>query len=557
MKKNSLGGIGSFLFMLFMAMPVAAQTERPAGWTDATHGNRADANYEIVLPDDRINELHIIFRPEQWAAEMADMTEIYGERGGNESAGLPGGLPTGGIFAIDIESLDFAAIAEQIGVEVELLAAAAEYWPNIPAVMERLGSVDVMQLAQAVLVGNAGAGQSGDPADGIEFSLSFGRNPIWVAAEVRFEGQTWWEVGFRFKGNSSLNSGWAEAIRALPFKLDFDEFEDDFPALDNQRFFGFKQLTFSNHWSDPSWQRDKAAADIFRAAGIVAAETAYYAVYVDEGGGAGLEYWGLYTAIELPDDTLIETQFSDDNGNMYKPSGRGATFAAGSFDEQSFDKETNRDGGYEDILALFDALHAETRLSDPAAWRAGLEEVFAVDVFLRWLATNQLIQNWDSYGVIAHNYYLYNDSETGQLTWIPWDHNLALRERMGDGGPGRPPGQPPAGRASAGAIDIEYYGVARDIGLADVDERWPLIRFLLDDELYGARYRELVAEVAAGVFNAERMTPIYEANYELLANFLREKAAEEEELAVLRAATDELLAHVRGREAAVAAFLGE
>ncbi len=65
--------------------------------------------------------------------------------------------------------------------------------------------------------------------------------------------------------------------------------------------------------------REKITSDILRAAGVPAAKTAYYSVYLDR--GAGPQFLGLYTAVELPDDTLIESQFASDEGNMYKPSG--------------------------------------------------------------------------------------------------------------------------------------------------------------------------------------------------------------------------------------------
>ncbi len=69
--------------------------------------------------------------------------------------------------------------------------------------------------------------------------------------------------------------------------------------------------------------------------------------------GEGPTYFGLYTMVEIIDDTVIETQFEDDSGNVYKPSGNGASFAAGSFSEASFDKETNQDeADYSDILSI-------------------------------------------------------------------------------------------------------------------------------------------------------------------------------------------------------------
>ncbi|MDE2651690.1 MAG: hypothetical protein OXI62_13320 [Chloroflexota bacterium] len=83
MSLNSfIAALLAWLLTIAAVLPSSAQTsERPAGWTDESHGNRAPANYAVVLPDDRINELYITFTPESWADQEADMTKIYGERG--------------------------------------------------------------------------------------------------------------------------------------------------------------------------------------------------------------------------------------------------------------------------------------------------------------------------------------------------------------------------------------------------------------------------------------------------------------------------------------------
>ena len=106
------------------------------------------------------------------------------------------------------------------------------------------------------------------------------------------------------------------------------------------------------------------------------------------------------------------------------PSGRGANWVL--FDEAGFAKKTNENAAdFSDVEAALAALHAPQ--DDPAAWRSALEDTFDVDVFLRWLAVNTLMVNWDSYGSIAHNYYLYGDpSEGGQLHFISWDHNMSF-----------------------------------------------------------------------------------------------------------------------------------
>jgi spore coat protein H len=469
--------LGLILVLSLTAAPVLAQDgddpERPEGWDDYSHGNSTDPDYAMVFPQDAVRTITIRLSPENWQAMLDDMTGLYGEFGVRD--GMGGARPPIGEFPEGVEP----------------------------------GQFDPGQLPEGF-----------DPPQGMNpggfpggMNLGTDENPIWVPADIEFDGNVWTNVGIRFKGNSSLMSTWGSGNYKMPFKLDFDEFEDDYPEIDNQRFYGFKQLSFSSNWIDSSLLREKVTADIFREAGVPSAQTAFYAVYVDY--GEGPVYFGLYTAVEVVDDTVIETQFADDSGNVYKPEGSGATFAAGSFDEASFDKETNqKEDDYSDILALFDALHADTRTTDPATWRSNLEAVFNVDGFLRWLAVNQVVQNWDTYGRMAHNYYLYTDPSTGLITWIPWDNNMALAEGMGGrmgggGGLGRPRDDGAGGPGGELSID-----------LASVGENWPLIRYLMDDPVYHALYVQYVAETIDGVFEPARMEAIYQTLHDLIAPYV-------------------------------------
>ena len=117
--------------------------------------------------------------------------------------------------------------------------------------------------------------------------------PIFVPAEVYYDDKQWYRVGLRFKGNSSLQTSWQQGILKLSFKMDFDEFEDDYPQINNQRFYGFKKFTLKNNFDDSSFLREKAAADVFRDSGMAISNTAFYTLYVDHGNGP--EYFGLYT----------------------------------------------------------------------------------------------------------------------------------------------------------------------------------------------------------------------------------------------------------------------
>ncbi|MGB5434609.1 MAG: CotH kinase family protein [Maribacter sp.] len=332
------------------------------------------------------------------------------------------------------------------------------------------------------LYGTLGA-SSGGPGGGGGL-IDVDEDPIFVPGDVFYEGKQWYKVGLRFKGNSSLQSAWQAGILKLAFKMDFDEYEDDYPQIDNQRFYGFKKFSLKNNYADKSFLREKVAADVFANAGLAMSNTAFYTLYVDHGDGP--EYFGLYTLVEEVDNTVIDTQFSSDDGNLYKPEDYGASFAEGTFNEDGFEKKTNEDElDWSDIQSVFTALHDDSRTTDPEAWRAGLDAVLDTDVFLHYLAVNTVIQNWDTYGVMEHNYYLYNNPDNSLLTWIPWDNNEALQTgNMG------------------GSLPLDFSGLNAS--------EWPLIGYLYNDEEYKAIYDNYVQETINGPFETSYIQSIYD-----------------------------------------------
>src|SRR5665648_120139 len=450
--------------------PGVQDTENNDVLSEYAKSKTTDPDYAIVFPQDKVNEITITISEENWAAMMADMEENYGEAGSNNQ-NMPGAVPPDG--------------------------------PAAPSDRQNL----------ALGAGAAGMGNTGDDDS----------NPIWVTATIQFGDDTWEYVGMRFKGNSSLKSSWSSGSFKLPFKLDFDEFESEYPEIENQRFYGFKQLSFSSNFSDSSYLREKVTADIFRDAGVPSAQTTFYAVYLDN--GSTIEYMGLYTAVEVIDDTVIETQFTDDSGNVYKPDGRCATLAAGTYDEACYDKETNQDeADYTDLTAMVEILNSDLRLSDSATWRAELENILNVNEFINYLAVNTLVQNWDTYGVMTHNYYLYTDPESGQVNWIPWDNNMSLQSSPGGNG-----GAAPAGR-NGGAANPQRPGgqgqSAPSISLDEIGENWPMIRNLLDDEVYAQDYALAVENVITTVFTLEKMSAVYDNYADLIKAYVSEETSD-------------------------------
>jgi spore coat protein H len=380
--------------------------------------------------------------------------------------------------------------------------------------------------------GAFGSQTGGGPGGQGEGLIDSEDNPIFVPAEVFYNGLEWYRVGVRFKGNSSLQSSWGNGILKLSLKLDFDEFEDDYPQIDNQRFYGFKKLSLKNNYNDKSMLREKVAGDVFRNAGLVGSHTAFYTLYVDHGDGP--QYFGVYTMVEEVDGSVLDTQFSDDNGNLYKPDGDAASFAAGTYNEDEYVKKTNEDeADFTDVASLLAILHDDTRTTDVATWRTNLETVFDTDVFLKYLAANTVIQNWDTYGKMTHNYYLYNDSDTSKLTWIPWDNNEAL-QNVGMGG----------------ALPLDFAGLNAT--------EWPLIGYLYQDTVYKAQYDIYVQEIVDGAFNVNTIQSQYASYASLIEPYATSEISGYTFLnnsSEFQVAVNELNSHVVSRETAVNDYL--
>lgn len=354
-------------------------------------------------------------------------------------------------------------------------------------------------------------------------------DPIWVSCDLFFNEKQWYKVGIRVKGNSSLQSTYATGNKKFSFKLDFEQFEDTYPAIKNQRFYGFKQLNLNNNFDDESLMREKVAGDLFRAFGLPVAKSAYVEVYINYQGES--QYFGLYTLVEEVDNTVIKTQFANNDGNLYKPEGTAASFALGTYNTSDFIKKTNEDSSdWSDIKGLYDVLHSEWRVSDSKAWREQLESRINMALFIKWLAANTVMQNWDTYGKMTHNYYLYNDPSTSKFVWIPWDNNEALQDgKMG------------------GGIALNLSGVSSD---------WPLIQFIASDDTYFVIYKNYCREFASTVFEPSKMY----AKYDYYSNMIRESVIKEEPgytfllngISDFSTAISQLKLHVDNRFSAVA-----
>lgn len=323
---------------------------------------------------------------------------------------------------------------------------------------------------------SSGGGQGGSSFSDV--------TPLYVPCNLEYNGVNWYHVGIRYKGNSSLSS--AGDNNKLPFRLKFQEFENDYPEITGQNFYGFEELSLSSNFNDQSLMREKVASDLFRDFGVPCARSVFCEVYIDHGDGP--IYFGLYTVLEVVFDSAIKNEFGSNSGNCYKPDGEGASFAYGSYAESYFENKT---GGidFSDVEGLYNTIHSSLRTSNPSQWRQQMNEYLNINDYLKYMAVNFTIQNWDTYGRMTHNYYLYNDPATGQLNWIPWDNNEAFDEGK-----------------QGGALAIDLH---------DATDEWPLLSYVIADQTYEDQYKAYLRDFVENHFNATNMSIVY-SNYSSL-----------------------------------------
>ncbi len=460
---------------------VEPTSEEYPAWTEPTHAKHdpTDEDYATVFPSDRVLRIDLRVAASDWAAMEAQLAQVAN----GSFTGGPGG-------------------------------------------------------------GGRGPGGSGGGGTGSGCNINAGISldeVDYIPASVVMGEREWYRVGLRFKGNKSLQSPYREGKKKFSLKLKFDEFEDLYPALKGQRFYGFKKLNLANNYGDKSLMRERVAADLFREFGIPAARTAFAEVYVDTGSGTPI-YFGLYTLIEDIDDSALKKQLGEKKGNLYKPEGSAASFANNLYDEDHFVKKSNEENlDFSDVWKLYETLNSGTRTSDNAAWREELEKILDVDQFLRWLAANTVLQNWDTYGSMAHNYYLYRmsskaEKSANRFIWIPWDNNEALQNQS----------------------------QALSLGMSEVTSCWPLIRYLLDVPAYKSVYANYVKAFQSEVFAPTETT----SRYARLAALIRDSVSREAhpytylsngtsssaQLSAFDSAVSALKTHAQSRATAVSAF---
>ena len=314
--------------------------------------------------------------------------------------------------------------------------------------------------------------------------------------DVEINGQTFYNVGIRPKGNTSLSSIAADPDNdRYSLKLEFDQY------VDGQKCFGLDKLILNNNFADATNMKEALIYDMFRYMDADASLYNYAKISVNG------EYWGVYLALEAVEDSFLLRNYGADYGELYKPDSM--NFGGGREDSG---KKTQRDdnadfpgmggfgfgrGGGSDLNFTDDSLDSYSTIWDSEITDTtkadhrrvvtalqnisegnDLEEYMDTDNLLKYAAVHIFSVNTDSLsGMMSHNYYLYESD--GRLNLLPWDYNLSLGGMGGMGGPG--------GSGATSTVNDP------------IDNAFSGTRFfdkLLEDETYHAQYYEYMNMLA-------------------------------------------------------------
>ena len=350
-----------------------------------------------------------------------------------------------------------------------------------------------------------------------EDMLANAMEEAYYACDVEINGEMFYHVGIRPKGNTSLTSIASDpGTDRYSLKLEFDQYET------GQTCYGLDKLILNNHYADATSMKEALVYDMYQYLGADASLYNYAEISVNG------EYWGLYLALEAVEDSFLLRNYGTENGALYKPDSMNmGNKGDESFhdmqpqerqqeQEQSQDRERKEEfkpGGHGDFsmggsganlnytdqdLDSYSTIW-EGKVTDTGEVEhkrvvealknisegTDLENYMDVDNLLKYMAVHIFSVNEDSLsGMMAHNYYLYES--VGQLNLLPWDYNLAFGGMGGMGGSnGSSDSNDSATRMVNNAIDHAFSGTE-------------FFDTLMENEEYHARYygylKQLVEE---------------------------------------------------------------
>jgi spore coat protein CotH len=232
-----------------------------------------------------------------------------------------------------------------------------------------------------------------------------------ILANLEIEGSTYYSVGIRYKGYSSVSVN--NIKNPFNIKLDY--------VIEDQNHEGIDKLKLSNVIHDPSFLREVLCYEVCRKY-MPASEANYANLYIN-----GV-LWGLYTNVEAVNKEFLVNNFGSKYSPFFKCNPEDLNIQIGGLNSDLSNShgtdsanytpyyDIESDYGWSSLYNLIDTLNT---VPDD------IDQVLNVDRTLWMHALNYSMINFDSYIGYGQNYYLYLD-QANQFNPIIWDLNMSF-----------------------------------------------------------------------------------------------------------------------------------
>ncbi len=159
----------------------------------------------------------------------------------------------------------------------------------------------------------------------------------YYSCNVVVNGKTFYSVGIRPKGNTSLSSIVNDPdTDRYSFKLEFDHY------IEGQTCYGLDKLILNNNYADATNMKEAIVYDMYQYLGVDASLYNYAKISVNG------DYRGVYLALEAVEDSFMLRNYGTEDGNLYKPESMGIGGGVDGKDGDGWQMEEKPDG--EDFL---------------------------------------------------------------------------------------------------------------------------------------------------------------------------------------------------------------
>jgi spore coat protein H len=220
---------------------------------------------------------------------------------------------------------------------------------------------------------------------------------------------TFENVGIQLRGNTSRTA------KKKSFQVSLNTYD---PGRD---WYGVEKLDLNGEHNDPTISRSKICWDLLRDIGVPAPRASHVELYINQ------TYFGLYANIEHIDEEFVKSRFGNKDGNLYKCLWPADLTYLGtdpdlyklhSGGRRVYELKTNEEADdYTDLAHFIDILNN----APVNELQCELEHVLNVHSLLKCIAFDVMTGNWDGPVYNKNNFFLYHNTASGLLEYIPYD----------------------------------------------------------------------------------------------------------------------------------------